>query len=565
MRKLPIGRPIRLLALTVAIAAATLAHAQTFSVLYDFGGNSSDPLEFVSPGTLAQGRGGNIYTTSPAGGVIVPFEANDGTVFNMTPGGALSELYTFEVIPGIPAAACSPYSGVTLGTDGNFYGASPGCGTLGYGAVFVITPSGNLAPLYNFSDGTDGAQPFGTPVEGTDGNFYGTTSCGGAQACAGSSPGCGTVYKITPAGSLTTLHQFDGTDGCNPNAPLVQATDGSFYGTTPNGGNSSGVPDGVAFKITVAGRFTVLYHFDVTHGANPVGPLVQGSDGNFYGTTDGGGSHQNGVVYRITPAGRLTVLHNFNSATSDAVGPYAGLVQATDGNLYGVALGGTSGNGAIFRVSPTGGSSYSVRHNFDGATDGSTPEVTLLQHTNGLFYGLLSFGGTYNFGTFYTLNEGLGPFVSLVSAAGRVTSTVEILGQGFTGTTGVSFSGVAATYTVVSDSYLTATVPGGATTGSVTVATPGGTLTSNKTFRVTPSIRSFSPTSGAVGTPVVITGVSLTQTSKVTFGGVVATSFTVDSDTQVTATVPTAAKTGKIGITTAGGTAISAGTFMVKP
>jgi hypothetical protein len=115
----------------------------------------------------------------------------------------------------------------------------------------------------------------------------------------------------------------------------------------------------------------------------------------------------------------------------------------------------------------------------------------------------------------------------------------------------------------VSDTYLTATVPAGATTGSVTATTSGGTLTSNKVFRVTPQLRSFTPTNGPVDTPVMITGVSLTQTMKVTFGGVAATQFTVNSDKQVTAYVPTGAKTGKIAITTPGGVAVSSGIFTV--
>ena len=202
---------------------------------------------------------------------------------------------------------------------------------------------------------------------------------------------------------------------------------------------------------------------------------------------------------------------------------------------------------------------------------GATPLVTLLQHTNGTLYGDTELGGTGSVspcttgqcGVFYSLNLGLKPFVSLVSTSGKVGQTVEVLGQGFTGTKGVSFDGTPATFKVSSDTYLTATVPSGATTGSVTVTTPGGPLTSNKIFRVTPQIISFKPTSGTVGTKVQITGVSLTQTTKVTFGGVQATSFKVNSDTQVTATVPTGAKTGKIAITTPGGTAVSGGIFTV--
>src|SRR5439155_24542570 len=177
-----------------------------------------------------------------------------------------------------------------------------------------------------------------------------------------------------------------------------------------------------------------------------------------------------------------------------------------------------------------------------------------IQHTNGTLYGDSENGGIGG-GTFFSINVALPPlaFVSLLPYAGKVGATIEFLGQGFTSTSAVSFNGTAATRTVVSGTYLTATVPGGAGTGLVTVTTSSGTLKSNKIFRVIPQITGFSPTSGPVGTPVTITGVSLKQTTKVTFGGVKATSFTVNSDTKVTATVPTGAVTGKIAITTPGG------------
>jgi hypothetical protein len=227
------------------------------------------------------------------------------------------------------------------------------------------------------------------------------------------------------------------------------------------------------------------------------------------------------------------------------------------------------GDGTIFRMSAIG--QISSLYDFDSTT-GAIPEVTLLQHTNGILYGDTYEGGTskpacgnVGCGVFYRWNAGLKPFVSLVSTSGKIGKTIEILGQGFTGTTGVSFNGVAATFTFVSGTYLTAVVPTGATTGSVTVKTPGGTLTSNKTFRVTPVILSFSPTSGKVDTSVVITGNSLLQTNKVTFGGVKATTFTVNSNSQVKATVPTGAVSGKIGVTTSGGSATSSGTFTVLP
>ncbi|HYA23881.1 MAG TPA: IPT/TIG domain-containing protein, partial [Terriglobales bacterium] len=209
-------------------------------------------------------------------------------------------------------------------------------------------------------------------------------------------------------------------------------------------------------------------------------------------------------------------------------------------------------------------------HSFDG-TDGLGPIGALVQATDGDFYGTTSWGGASHncaapaggCGTVFSLAVGLGPFVKTLPTSGKVGTSVIILGNGLTGSTAVSFNGTAATFTVVSSTEITTTVPTGATTGTVKVTMPSRTLKSNVAFRVTPQITSFTPTSGPVGTPVTITGVSLTQTTAVTFGGVKATSFTVDSDTQVTSTVPTGAKTGKIGINTPGGTATSSTTFTV--
>jgi uncharacterized repeat protein (TIGR03803 family) len=243
---------------------------------------------------------------------------------------------------------------------------------------------------------------------------------------------------------------------------------------------------------------------------------VQATDSNFYGTTGFGGNFQCdqvdgcGTVFKITPAGTLTTLHSF--AGPDGNAPYAGLMQATDGNFYGT--------------------------------------------TSGI---LTQFGN----GTVFRLSLGLGPFVEILPTSGIVGAPVIILGTNLTGATGVRFSGTAATYTVVSASEITTTVPAGATTGTVQVATPIVTLNSNAPFRVTPQIKTFSPGSGPAGTVVTITGVSLTQTKAVAFGGVKATQFTVNSDTQVTATVPLGAKSGRIGIATLGGTAYSATGFTV--
>jgi uncharacterized repeat protein (TIGR03803 family) len=544
------------------VIAAGVVQAQTFSVLYDFGSNSGDPSRPAYSGIIAQGRDGNLYSTAPAGGTCC------GALFQITPAGNLKVIHNFT---GSSNDGAFPQGGLTLGTDGNLYGTTYEGGSVTAGAVFKVTPGGTATTLHSFTGGSDGAYPYAPPVEGNDGNFYGTTTAGGNTTVCGS--GCGTIYKITPAGVLTTLYEFDITHGYEPYGPLVLGTDGNFYGTTPAGTTANA---GVVFKITPAGKFTLLFSFDSTHGETPFAGLVQGADGNFYGTTIYGGSVGGGVVFKITPSGKLTVLHNING-TTDGARPYGGLVLASDGNFYGAnSNGGTvnsncaDGCGTVFKITPKG--AYSVLYKFDYTT-GATPYITPFQHTSGLVYGDSQVGGsgnvnpcsTGNCGVFYSWKStSLPAFVSLLPYSGKVGKVVEFLGQGFvSGKTTVSFNGTAAKSTVVSSTYLTAAVPNGATTGSVTVTTSGVKLASNKIFRVTPQIKSFNPTSGAVGTVVTITGVSLIQTKKVTFGGVAATSFTVTSDMQVKATVPTGAVTGKIVITTPGGTAASPGVFTV--
>ena len=555
----------RSLLILMTLTLVTTGSLAQFSVVYNFGSNSGDPSKPSYAGILAQGRDGNLYSTGPDGG-----GSCCGAVFQISPAGKLKNIHSFS---GSGNDGAFPQGGITLGSDGNFYGTSYEGGTATAGVVFRVTPGGTATTLHSFTGGSDGGYPFAPPVEGNDGNFYGTTVYGGDTTKCNS--GCGTIYKITPTGALTTLHKFDITHGYGPYAPLVLGTDGNFYGTTTSGTSANA---GVVFKITPAGNFTVLFSFDSTHGQSPFSGLVQGNDGNLYGTTIYGGTKGTGVIFKITPAGRLSVLHSMNGST-DGAQPFGGLVLGTDGSFYGAnAYGGTvnancsDGCGTLFKITPTG--SYSVLYKFDSAT-GAQAHVTPFQHTSGVVYGDTTVGGTGNVnpcftgncGVFYKWqNSSLPPFVSLMPYFGRVGKVVEFLGQGFVaGKTSVSFNGAAASVTVVSSTYLTAVVPNGATTGSVAVTTSGVKLSSNKIFRVTPQISSFTPSSGKVGTAVMITGVSLKQTTAATFGGVRATSFTVKSDTQVTATVPTGAKTGNIVINTAGGSAASSAIFTVTP
>jgi uncharacterized repeat protein (TIGR03803 family) len=499
-------------------------------------------------GLFAQGRDGNLYSTTQTGGMI-----NCGAAFQFTPAGKMNPLYSFMN----KNDGCFPNGGLTLGTDGSFYGTTSAGGSVGAGTVFKITSGGAFTLLHTFNGTTEGVPADVPPIQGLDGNYYGTTSDGGLEVF-------GTVYKMTPSGVLTVLYTFPGTSGLAYPMAVTLGTDGNFYGTALGGGVNK---FGGVFKISPQGNLTVLHSFSGTpDGQTPKGAIIQASDGNFYGTTEAGGANGFGSIYKMTPSGALTIIHSFNE---DQFGlhPLAGLVQATDGKFYGAAAS-LGSFGVIFQITSNG--TYAVLvslTNVAGADPGANPQVSLFQHTNGTLYGDTYGGGSQIEGVVYSLGMGLGPFVSFVGPLfeGKVGKTIEILGQGFTGTTKVSFNGTSASFTVVSDTYMTASVPTGATTGFVTVTTPGGSRKSNRRFLVMPTVLSFGPPSGPVGTVVTITGNSLTQTLGVGFGDYIPAKFTVNSDTQVTATVPTGAKTGPVGVETQGGIAISSGTFTVTP
>jgi uncharacterized repeat protein (TIGR03803 family) len=391
-------------------------------------------------GPLVQGLDGNLYGTTYGGGTI-----GYGTIFGITTGGTPTSLYSFSGIDG-----ASPVGGLTLANNGNFYGTTSMGGTRGDGTVFEFSPSGLLTPLYVFNGGT-GATPDDAPVQGTDGNFYGTTEGGGTD-------GWGTVFKITPSGAPTTLYSFcpkgaPCADGANPYAGLVQATNGHFYGTTLGGGANRG---GTVFEIASTGPPTTLHSFSGPDGAAPQGTLTQGTDGNFYGTTGGGGTEGYGTVFKLTPKGTLTTLHSFLNST-DGSAPVGGLVQATDGNLYGVASGGgLYGYGTIFEIS-TKGFGITTLYSFSGL-EGTSPISALIQATDGNLYGTTGSGGAIGNGSVFRLNVGLGPFVKALPTSGKAKAAVKILGTNLVGATAVSFNGTAATFTVVSASEISTNV-----------------------------------------------------------------------------------------------------------
>jgi uncharacterized repeat protein (TIGR03803 family) len=473
-RAVPSGTATLRIAFLLAIAALAVTGAQaqmTIKAIYDFS-NTSGPLDPQLVGVFAQGRDGNMWSTAPKGG-----KNGIGAAFKITPGGKLTDVHDFDPSKGEGTS----YSGLTLGTDGDFYGtminggSSTSCSG-GCGAIFKMTPAGAVTILYSFTGGNDGKNPYAPPIQAANGTFWGNTYSGGIS-------GYGTVYELTATGKFeTTCVQFNGSpNGARPVGPLVQGTDGSFYGTTQNGVN---VNYGTVFKVTSSCGFTLLATFG--RGEEPTAGLVEGANGNFYGTAYGAGAHGVGYVFEVTPKGVLTDIYDFTGG-SDGGHPYAGLTLATDGNFFVPLSAYGEGYGTVDEFTQSG--AFVASAEFD-ATDGAYPSVPLIQLTNGSLYGDASEGGqTTNTGTFYEIT-GLTfektPFVSLLPTSGKVGSTAEILGQGFVkGKTTVSFNGTqATTVNVVSATFMTATVPTGATTGFVTVTTPTATLKSNRKFQV---------------------------------------------------------------------------------
>lgn len=542
--------------ITILTFAAT-ANAQTETPLYSYPQTSRGNTGILWPGLMTQGPDGEIYGTIASNGAH-----NYGSVYKISTTGQYTLVYSFCAEGGYCLTTGSyPEGGVQLGQDGNFYGTTTDGGTHNEGSVFKITPVGALTTLWNFSEGTthDEGYPVYPPFYGQDGNFYGV-------APGGYVGDYGEFYKVTTTGGAITPHPFNYTDGAVPSLP-IQGTDGNFYGTTQSGGDPT-CKCGVVYKVTTGGVFKVLHAFKgyPSDGYRPTGMLVQGYDGNFYGTTYQGGASNIGAIFKITPTGTMTLIHSFGSITGDGKLPLAGMSLGTDGNLYGTgSQGGKTNTGAIFKITTAG--VYSLLYNFCSTTsckDGMGPATPLLQHTDGKFYGTTN-GNSLGGSVFYSFDVGLKPFVALVNWTGKVGKTVPILGQGFSGATAVSFGGAAATFKIVSDTYMTATTPAGALTGNISVTTPTGTLTSSRKFFVVPQITSITPTTAKVGATVTINGASLSQATSVTIGGKVAT-FKVVSNTQITATVPVGAKTAqKPSLVTQGGSATSPTALTIPP
>ena len=476
-------------------------NAVGFKTLVNFDGtNGGNPYS-----TLVQGTDGNLYGTTWDAGVY-----GGGNVFKMTSGGSLTVLYNFCAQPNC-ADGSNPLS-LVLGTDGNFHGVTSGGGANtspfggGAGTVFKITPSGTLTTLYNFCalpSCTDGGNPGGGLVQGTDGNFYGTTNAGG------NSTEFGTVFKMTPEGALTTLYTFcsqaNCADGGSPAAALIQATNGNFYGTAQSGGAYGG---GTVFKITPKGALTTIYSFcaqpNCADGSLPRSPLVQAASGNFYGATANGGANnggKGGTVFRITPAGALTTLYSFcaQANCSDGNGPIGNLVQAADGNFYGATYAGGTNDSCNIFGVPGCGTVFKI-----------TP--------GGMLTTLHDFDGT----------DGEASSTGLVQR-----------------TNGIFYGG-----TFVGGTNNPACIAGCGTVFGLSVGLP-------------PFVETL-PTLGKVGEGIRILGTDLTGAISVSFNGTAA-AFKVVSPSEIETRVPTGATTGFVTVITPTRTLKSNVKFRVLP
>ena len=360
------------------LASASLVDAQTLQTLCSFNNSNG-----AGPSTLTLGNDGNFYGTTSGGG-----SSGWGTVFKVATNGTLTILVSFSYTNGF-----APQAALTLGSDGSLYGATEGGGSGGLGTVFKVTTNGTLTTLASFS-GTNGAYPAAALTVGNDGNFYGTTE---DSSALGGGYGLGTVFKVTTNGTLTKLVSFSNTNGANPNG-LTLGNDGNFYGTTGYGGSVS-YGYGTVFQVTTNGTLTRLYSFTGgSDGAYPQAALTLGNDGNFYGTTDQGGSSGYGTIFQVTTNGTLTTLVSFSSWGPPQA--QAALTLGSDGNFYGTTYyGGSTDNGTVFQVTTNG--TLTTLVSFSN-TNGASPNGLALGN-DGNFYGTTTSGGSSGFGTVFRL------------------------------------------------------------------------------------------------------------------------------------------------------------------
>jgi uncharacterized repeat protein (TIGR03803 family) len=378
------------LALTVAVVPTPQAHAQTYSVLYSFSGQTDGAYPY---GGVILDAAGNVYGTTFQGGDLegCGLFKGCGVVYKVDPSGKQTVLHTFRG----NADGRQPYFGnLLLDTAGNLFGTTVYGGmkgNIGLGTAFEVATTGRETVLHRFIGGAkDGQQPSQGLIQDANGDFYGTTVAGGN----GPYGGYGTVYRMSKSGKVAVLHSFIGNDGVEPTGWLTQDSAGNFYGTAITGGPTGA---GTVFKITKTGKFTLLYTFKgAPDGFLPQGALAVDKAGNVYGATSEGGNANAcpafgcGVIFKISKNGKDTILHTF--VGPDGAAPSGGVLLDAAGNLYGTTwAGGAHGNGSIFKLDKTG--KLTTLYSFTGGTDGGLPFAGLTADQAGNFYGTTNLGG----------------------------------------------------------------------------------------------------------------------------------------------------------------------------
>jgi len=428
---------------TLTLAVAGAISAQTpggvlFKTLVSFtytngpyyGGGTGGPR---SSG-MVKANDGNFYGATYYGGPFGAVIGGFGTIFKMTPDGTFTTIYCFGTVTnsgGDPLDGQWPVCNLIQGNNGLLYGTTEYVGASGPGAIFSITTNGVLNSMpfpENWPDAPLGASPNAGMVQGSDGNFYGTTSEGTNLSNTDTSgDDGGTVFEITSEGAFINLHSFNGVPtntyffnyyypgGQMPHGELVEGDDGNFYGTTEQGGDLYSY--GTIFRIARDGTFTNLVSFNSTNGALPEAGLCKGSDGSFYGTTSQGGTNGNGgdgTIFKITTNGVFTTLYEFGASSEDGNGPAAALIQGSDGNFYGTTKWNNNSNtpwGTVFKVTTNGvlTTLYSFSATVGGIgpiganADGAFAEAKLVQGSNGDLYGETCYGGAYGYGTIFRI------------------------------------------------------------------------------------------------------------------------------------------------------------------
>jgi uncharacterized repeat protein (TIGR03803 family) len=380
------SRLLRVGGTVLLLLMASFVQAQSFSVLYTFTGGNDGAYPH---GSLLRDGQGNLYGTALNGGAL-----GNGTVFKLDGSGAETVLHSFGGAPD----GQYPTSGLVRDSKGNLYGITENGGTGNGGSAYKLTLQGKESIIHSFGFSNDGVFPVAPFVRDSSGNLYGTAQAGGAF-------GYGMVFRLSATGAEAVLHNFDQSkgDGSAPVAGLIRDDSGNLYGTTFGGGAFG---EGTVFEIDRTGVETVLYSFGkkTGDGANPQGPVLRDSAGNFYGTTNGGGSSNFGTVFKLDAKGHEIILHSFGGGI-DGANPAAGLTRDSAGNLYGVTtFGGTRNYGVLFKIDARG--SESILHTFTGQSDGGNPQVALLRDAAGNLYGVASGGvggGPAQFGTVFNL------------------------------------------------------------------------------------------------------------------------------------------------------------------